>query len=216
MLVIGGMIGLGKTTIAEMLAKEFGSQVFFEDVEHNPILPLFYTASPEEIELKRYPFLLQLYFLHSRFQAIKAALSHPNNIIDRSIYEDWYFAKINFELNRISAMEFSIYERLFDSMMEEISGMPKKAPDLMIYLSASFETVLDRIALRGRAYELDEGLKSYYHTLWKDYDNWINTHYKASDVLRIDMDHCDVVKNPADRERVIHLVKEKLAQRMRG
>jgi deoxyadenosine/deoxycytidine kinase len=215
MIVIGGMIGLGKTTVAELLSKEFGSQVFYEDVENNPILPLFYTASPEEIELKRYPFLLQLYFLHSRFQAIKAALNHPNNIIDRSIYEDWYFAKINFELNRISGMEFSIYERLFDSMMEEIAGMPKKAPDLMIYLSASFETVLHRISLRGRSYELDEGLKSYYHTLWKDYDHWITTHYKASDVLRIDMDHCDVVQSESDRQHVIELVKQKLAEHRR-
>lgn len=70
-IVIGGMIGLGKTTVAEILAEQLGSQVFYESVDDNPILPLFYTSSKEEIEAKRYPFLLQLYFLNSRFKTIK-------------------------------------------------------------------------------------------------------------------------------------------------
>lgn len=211
-IVIGGMIGLGKTSVAKMLGEAFNSEVFYESVDDNPILPLFYTASPEEIEKKRYPFLLQLWFLDTRFKAIKKALSSHKNILDRSIYEDWYFAKVNKELGRISDLEFKIYENLLANMMEEIKGMPKKAPDLMVYLKASFETVLHRIALRGRDFEQDESLVDYYRKLWEGYDDWLFNHYKASDVLIIDMDKTDVVNNPEDAERVVNDVRAKLKE----
>ena len=141
LITIGAMIGAGKTSLAELVAEHFNSEVFYESVDDNPILPLFYTASEEEIQAKRYPFLLQLWFLNTRFKSIKEALVHDNNVLDRSIYEDWYFAKVNKELGRISELEFSLYESLLDNMMEELNGLPKKAPDLMIYLSGSFETI---------------------------------------------------------------------------
>ena len=210
-LVVGGMIGLGKTSVSELLAKELGTKVFYESVEGNPILPLFYTASDEEIASKRYPFLLQLYFLQTRFQAIKQAYKEDNNVLDRSIYEDWYFAKVNHDLGRISELEFQIYEGLLDEMMQEIDGLPyKKKPDLMIYLRASFETVMYRIGLRGRDFEQDESLIEYYRTLWQGYDEWITNHYTASEVLVIDMDKIDVVNNQKDAEFVVQQVKEHL------
>ncbi len=208
-IVIGGMIGLGKTTVAEILAEQLGSQVFYESVDDNPILPLFYTSSKEEIEAKRYPFLLQLYFLNSRFKTIKDALQHENNIIDRSIYEDWYFAKRNRDLGRISSLEFEMYEKLLKNMMEELTGLPKKAPDLMVYLRGSFETVLKRIQLRGRSYELDQSLVDYYKFLWENYDDWVLNHYKASKVVMIDMDKYDV-RNANDRQEVIQLITQNL------
>ena len=208
-IVIGGMIGLGKTTVAEILAEQLGSQVFYESVDDNPILPLFYTSSKEEIEAKRYPFLLQLYFLNSRFKTIKDALQHENNIIDRSIYEDWYFAKRNRDLGRISSLEFEMYEKLLKNMMEELTGLPKKAPDLMVYLKGSFETVLKRIQLRGRSYELDQSLVDYYKFLWENYDDWVLHHYKASKVVMIDMDKYDV-RNANDRQEVISLITQQL------
>lgn len=208
-IVIGGMIGLGKTTVAEMLSEKLGSQVFYESVDDNPILPLFYTASQEEIEAKRYPFLLQLYFLNSRFKTIKDALRHPNNIIDRSIYEDWYFAKRNRDLGRISDLEFQMYENLLNNMLEELGDLPKKAPDLMIYLKGSFETVLKRIQLRGRSYELNESLITYYKFLWESYDDWVMHHYRASKVVTIDMDQYDV-RNEADRVQVLKLITDAL------
>ena len=161
LITIGAMIGAGKTSLAELVAEHFNSEVFYESVDDNPILPLFYTASEEEIQAKRYPFLLQLWFLNTRFKSIKEALVHDNNVLDRSIYEDWYFAKVNKELGRISELEFSLYESLLDNMMEELKGLPKKAPDLMIYLSGSFETIIELIKKRGREYELDEVLVSY-------------------------------------------------------
>ena len=212
LIVVGGMIGLGKSSVAEVLGEALGSNVFYESVDDNPILPLFYTASPEEIQAKRYPFLLQLYFLDTRFKAIKQALVKDNNVLDRSIYEDWYFAKKNMELGRINELEMQVYESLLDNMMEELDELPKKAPDLMVYLKGSFETVLDRTMKRGRSFELDTELVDYYRFLWEGYDEWVMNHYDASEVLIIDMDVIDVVEREEDKNKVIELVKEKLKE----
>ncbi|MED4603186.1 deoxynucleoside kinase [Paenibacillus validus] len=209
-IVVGGMIGLGKTSVATLLGQALHSEVFFESVDDNPILPLFYTASPEEIEKKRYPFLLQLHFLNSRFKAIKQALVHNRNVLDRSIYEDWYFAKVNLELGRISPLEFEVYEGLADNMMSELAELPKKAPDLMVYLKGSFDTVMHRISLRGRSFEQDASLVEYYRLLWSGYDHWVMNHYNASEVLIVDMDQMDVVHRPEDAAALVAAVKEKL------
>lgn len=211
-IVVGGMIGLGKSSVAKILGEYLNSDVFYESVDDNPILPLFYSETEEEINKKRYPFLLQLYFLNTRFKSIKEALVNDNNVLDRSIYEDWYFAKKNMELGRISDLEMSIYENLLNNMMEELEELPKKSPDVMVYLKGSFETVLNRIKLRGREFEVDDDLKDYYEFLWKDYDDWVQNHYKASDVLIIDMDKMDVVNNKEDEEELVRLVKEKLEE----
>ncbi|ENZ02431.1 deoxynucleoside kinase [Clostridium thermobutyricum] len=209
-IVVGGMIGLGKSSVAKILGEHFNSDVFYESVDDNPILPLFYSETEEEIQKNRYPFLLQLYFLNTRFKSIKEALVEDNNVLDRSIYEDWYFAKKNMELNRISELEMKIYEDLLNNMMEELKELPKKAPDIMIYLKGSFQTVLNRIKLRGREFELNEDLKEYYEFLWKDYDDWVMNYYNASEVLIIDMDKMDVVNNDEDKKELIRLVEEKL------
>ena len=212
LITIGAMIGAGKTSLAELVANHFNSEVFYESVDDNPILPVFYTASEEEIQTKRYPFLLQLWFLNTRFKSIKEALSKDNNVLDRSIYEDWYFAKVNKDLGRISDLEFSLYEDLLNNMLEELEGLPKKSPDLMIYLSGSFETILDRIKKRGREYELDEALVSYYYTLWEGYDNWIKQHYKASEVLIINIDEIDYVNNEEHKQKVLSMIEQKLEE----
>lgn len=212
LLVVGGMIGLGKTSVAKLIGSHFETEVFYESVDDNPILPLFYTASDEEIEKYRYPFLLQLHFLDTRFRSIKKALINDNNVLDRSIYEDWYFAKVNNELGRISDLEFELYGRLLDNMMEELASLPKKSPDLMIYLKGSFETVIQRILKRGRSYELDTELEAYYRKLWEGYDEWVMKHYHASEVLVIDMDVYDVVNRPEDAAHLIAQVEEKLKE----
>ena len=212
LIVVGGMIGLGKSSVAEILGEHFNSEVFYESVDDNPILPLFYSESEEEIQKKRYPFLLQLYFLNTRFKSIKEALVNDNNVLDRSIYEDWYFAKKNMELGRINELEMKIYEDLLHNMLEELEELPKKSPDVMVYLKGSFETVLKRIALRGREFEIDESLREYYNFLWKDYDDWANNYYNASEVVVIDMDNMDVVNNKADKDKLIELVENKLKE----
>ena len=97
-------------------------------------------------------------------------------------------------------------------MMEELKELPKKSPDLMIYLSGSFETILNRIQKRGREYELDESLVSYYRTLWEGYDEWIYNHYDASEVLVINIDEVDYVNNLEDRAKVLKMIEDKLAE----
>ncbi|WP_438445466.1 deoxynucleoside kinase [Gorillibacterium sp. sgz5001074] len=211
-IVVGGMIGLGKTSVAALIGQHLGSEVFYESVEENPILPLFYTATPEEIERNRYPFLLQLYFLDTRFKAIKQALRNRHNVLDRSIYEDWYFAKVNKTLGRMSDLEFQVYENLAANMMEELEELPKKAPDLMVYLKGSFDTVMHRIGLRGRSFEQDPALVDYYRVLWSGYDEWVSRHYGASDVLIVDMDVTDVVNRPEDAEMLLASIRDRLAQ----
>lgn len=212
-IVIGGMIGAGKTSIAKLLGEELGSQVFFEEVDNNPLLELFYTADEQEEQEKRYPFLLQLTFLSSRFRSIKSALVDKNNVLDRSIYEDWYFTKVNHQLGRISELEFKIYEELLNNMMEELDELPKKAPDLMVYLHGSFEEIVRRIGTRGRDFEQDDSLMAYYKELWEGYDDWVDNHYDASQVLKINIDQYDVVHNEDDAKAVVELVREALEVR---
>jgi deoxyadenosine/deoxycytidine kinase len=217
-IVIGGMIGLGKTSVADTLNAHFrhkgiDSKVFYEAVDDNPILPLYYELTPEELDAKRIPFLLQLFFLNKRFKTVKDCINWHEPIFtiqDRSIYEDWYFAYVNKKLGRISDLEFKIYEDLVDNMMEELSQLPKKAPDLMVYLKGSFDTVVDRIMARGRSFEINPELKEYYFEVWKGYDEWVIEHYNASEVLIVDMDTTDVVNNDLDAERVCREVEEKL------
>ena len=210
MIVLAGMISAGKSSVSKLLGEHYGTEVFYEKVEGNKILPLFYTMSEEELAEKRIPFLLQLDFLDSRFKDIKKALVHNNNILDRSIYEDWYFAKVNKDLGRISDLEFEIYENLLHNMLEELEELPKKAPDLMVYLKCSFETILERMKIRGRSYELDPDLVDYYRVLWEGYDEWVEKHYNASQIVVIDMDATDVVNNPEDAKRVCAIVDKAL------
>lgn len=209
-IVVAGMIGVGKSTLTKILAEELATQAFYESVEDNPILEKFYISSEEEIQRNRYPFLLQLWFLNTRFKSIKEALVNDNNVLDRSIYEDWYFAKVNKELGRISDLEFDIYEGLLDNMLEELAELPKKSPDLLVYLKADFQTILDRIAGRGRDFEIDPALVEYYHTLWKGYDEWLLNHYKASQVVIINAAEVDYVNNEEDKKAVVNDIKKVL------
>lgn len=209
-ITIAGFIGGGKSSLAKILSEHFNSEAFYESVDDNPILPLFYTASKEEISLNRYPFLLQLWFLNTRFKSIKRALTNKNNVLDRSIYEDLYFCQVNYELGRISELEFEIYKSLLNNMLEELDELPKKAPDLMIYLKGKFETFLSRIVGRGREYELDEELYDYYYKLWQGYDNWIQEYYTLSEIVVIDIDKYDYVNNQEDKKEVLKLITDAL------
>lgn len=209
-IVVGGMIGLGKTTVTKILSEALNGEPFYEDVKGNKLLELFYNSTDEEIQRNRYPFLLQLDFLNSRFKMIKKACIKQNNVLDRSIYEDLYFCQKNMELGRISELEFYIYNELLGNMMEELKELPKKSPDLMVYLKGSLDTVLKRINKRGREYEIDEKLKDYYKYIWEGYDEWIEKNYNKSDVLIVDMDKVDVINNENDKLNMIKEVVNKL------
>src|SRR5574344_892663 len=169
MIVISGMVGLGKTTAAKIISKEMGIPAYFESVKDNKILPLFYLATPEETQKQRYPFLLQLEFLRTRIRDLREALTFPNAVMDRSLYEDPYFAKKIHQEGRISDLELQVYLSLFNDMMEDVPGTPSKKPDVLIYLKASWETVYAHLQQRGRSYEFTAASLAHLHYLWEGY-----------------------------------------------
>ncbi|UQS85233.1 deoxynucleoside kinase [Apilactobacillus apisilvae] len=187
-IITAGMIGVGKTTLTEKIAKHLDTKAFYEPVGGNPVLPLYYK------DPKQYGFLLQIYFLNKRFEMIKKALSDDNNILDRSIYEDALFTKQNNVEGNITDSELKIYLSLLDRMMSELEALPKKAPDLMVYAQTDFETILKRIKKRGRDYEQFDNnpkLKDYYYNMWSAYKNWYED-YDASPKMKIDLQKYDL------------------------
>ena len=134
------------------------------------------------------------------------------NNCNPSIYEDIYFAKKNADMGRISELELEIYNNLVDNMMEELQELPKKAPDLMVYLKADFDVILNRISKRSREYEIDDSLKEYYYHLWKDYDEWASDYYDASEILVIDTNNLDLANNQDDVNYVLTLIENKLKE----
>lgn len=205
MIVLAGMIGVGKTTYTTKIAQELHTQPFYEAVDENPILTKYY-EDPD-----KYGFALQIYFLNKRFKSIKEAFFDQNNVLDRSIYEDALFTQINAENGNISQEEYQIYLELLANMMEELDTMPKKAPDLMIYLDASFDHILGNIKKRGRSFEQpnqENGLIDYYQQLYNAYGNWFDA-YNYGPKLRIDAGNYDVAK-ATDWQQVFSLIQEEL------
>ncbi|WP_407392196.1 deoxynucleoside kinase [Carnobacterium jeotgali] len=206
-IVLAGMIGAGKSTYTKFISEALGSEAFYESVDDNRILEKFY-ENPE-----RWAFSLQIYFLNTRFRSIKEAFKHENNVLDRSIYEDALFTRINYEEGNMSDAEMDTYLDLLDNMMEELDNMPKKSPDLLIYLRGSLDTVLNRIEKRGRTFEQvegNDGLLDYYTHLHSQYDDWFSD-YDKSATLVIDINQYDLEK-VTDAEKVLSMVNEKLAE----
>ena len=210
MIVLSGMIGAGKSSLTTILAEHLGTQAFYEQVDDNPVLPLFY-ADP-----KKYAFLLQIYFLNKRFASIKRALADDNNVLDRSIYEDSLFFHINADMGRATEQEVQVYDELLDNMMEELPyAAHKKAPDLLVHLEISYDKMLEHIKKRGRSYEQpenDSSLVGYYHNLLDRYDAWYQN-YNYSPKMQINCDQLDFVDNLADRQEVLALIDEQLKKR---
>ena len=206
-IITAGMIGVGKSTLTEILARELGTKAFYEPVDENPILEKYYE------DPGKYGFALQLYFLNKRFRLIKKAYRDKNNILDRSIYEDALFTKINVDKGTISQEEYDIYLDLLDNMMEELEGLPKKAPDLLVYLRADFDVILQHIKKRGRSYELpteENGLLKYYSDLHQRYDKWFEN-YDYSPKMVVDLTEVDMTKSIGEA-RVLELVNAKLTE----
>ncbi|MBZ6010291.1 deoxynucleoside kinase [Leuconostoc gelidum] len=210
MIVLSGTIGAGKTSLTEMLANHLDSKAFYESVDDNPILPLFY-ENP-----KKYGFLLQIYFLNKRLAQIKVAqTTGTNNIVDRSIYEDALLFQLTADLNRATQTEVDIYKSLVDNMMADITGVDDiKNPDLLIHVRVSFETMLERIEKRGRSFEqiaANPDLYEYYKELNKRYDVWFES-YDRSPKVQIDGDRFDFVMNDEARYKVLDMIDTKLSE----
>lgn len=224
MITLSGIIGSGKSSLTEILAKELGTKAYYEPVKDNPVLPIFYKGN--EIAAKKraegdkeatnpYAYLLQTFFLNRRFAMIKKAMQDDNNILDRSIYEDEIFMRMNTEMGNATQVEYDIYKSLLYNMMEELPlASHKKSPDLMITIKVSYETMIKRIEKRGRDYELiekDPSLIDYYQRLLKHYDIWMKE-YDASPLLIIDGDKYDFMESKEDRVQVLETVENKLLE----
>ncbi len=206
-IITAGMIGVGKTTLTDLIAKHLGTKAFFEPVGENPVLPLYY-ADP-----KQYGFLLQIYFLNKRFAMIKKALADDNNVLDRSIYEDALFTQENHREGNISDAELDVYMTLLNNMMAELEATDKKRPDLMVFADADFDTILYRIKRRGRDYEQfddNDELRTYYFKMWSAYKQWFNA-YDASPKMRIDLQEYDL-EDPENQAKVLALIDEQIAR----
>lgn len=204
-IVLAGMIAAGKSTVSARLADKLNTDLMIEPVDDNPILPLYYNNK------EKYAFLLQIYFLNERFKLIKKALKNNKNILDRSIYEDELFTRINLMEGNITQVEYDVYKDLLDNMLEEIEEMPKKAPDLLVYLDISFDKFLENLAKRGRAFEqIDENTKkgqkdlAYFKLLHTEYQKWYED-YNSSPKIAIDMNKYDV-NDPDDWDEVFKMI----------
>lgn len=198
-IVLAGTIGAGKSSLAKALGEHLGTDVYYEAVDNNPVLDLYYQ------DPKKYAFLLQIYFLNKRFESIKMAYTQENNVLDRSIFEDELFLTLNYKNGNVTKTELEIYQNLLNNMLEEMEGMPKKRPDLLVYIDVSFETMLSRIAQRGRSFEqIDDQpeLKAYYHQVHEEYPAWYEN-YDVSPKIRINGDALDFVNNTEDLEKVL-------------
>lgn len=200
-----GSIGVGKTTTTKYFAEKFNLPYEEEKVD-TPLLDMFYK------EPSRWSFAIQIHFLNTRFKDIKKLYHHDVALLDRSIYCDRLFARINHELGRMSTDELLLYEALFDNMMEDLSdALPSKKPDLMVYLKADFETVFGRMMSRARKEEM-ESLKEnyeYFKFLHGRYDDYIFNHYHASPVLVIDTTNLNV-HNEKDRMKMFSEIETTL------
>lgn len=208
-IVLAGTIGAGKSSLTEIISEHLGSDAFYESVDDNEVLPLFY-ADP-----KKYAFLLQIYFLNKRFDSIKQALSQENNVLDRSIYEDSLLFHLNADLGRANETEVKVYDSLLENMLEELPyAAHKKRPDLLVHIKISFPKMLERIQRRGRAYEQveqDPSLYDYYKELNSRYEQWFEE-YNESPKIQIDGDKYDFIESEEARKQVIELIENKLAE----
>lgn len=192
---ICGNIGCGKTTLASMLAKQFGWKAEMESVEDNPYLEDFYE------DMKRWSFHLQVYFLNSRFNQIKRIReSETSTIQDRTIYEDAFIFADNLHQSQLmNERDYQCYLTLFQSMIQHV-----QAPDLLIYLKADIPKLVAQIEKRGRSYENAIRI-DYLKNLNTRYENWINN-YSDSKLLIIDMNNTDFVNKPEDFSNIVNRI----------
>lgn len=193
---IEGPIGVGKTTLARLLQPELGASLLLEVFEENPFLKDFYQ------DRERYAFQTQIFFLLSRYhqqhKAVPKALEKGPLISDYTFAKDRIFAHLN-----LRNEELALYEQLHAAMAEKIP-----VPTLVIYLRASLDALMERIALRDRPYErnMDRG---YIRELSEAYERFFEQ-YTQSPVLTLDTDNLNYVRNSDDFNLVLERVRSAL------
>jgi deoxyguanosine kinase len=192
-LAIEGPIGVGKSSLAKILAQKYASRLVKEEVAGNPFLERFY-ENP-----RKFAFQTQLFFLLSRYrqqrELAQGDLFEAGLVCDYILAKDKIFALINLEDDEVSLYE-SIYKLL-------VSTLPK--PDLVIYLQARPEVLLSRVRKRGIAYERNISL-DYLRTLSDAYNEYF-FHYNETPLLVVNTSEIDFVESPRDLEHLVREVK---------
>ncbi|MCF6277873.1 MAG: deoxynucleoside kinase [Anaerolineales bacterium] len=196
---VAGNIGVGKSTLVEMLCQKLNWEPFYEPVAENPYLADFYKNMPA------WSFHSQVFFLSHRLRSHHQLAAHPTSVIqDRSVYEDAeVFAKNLARQGHIQPRDYQTYRELYETV---IGFLPP--PDLVIYLRASVPTLLQRIASRGRDYERTI-VPDYLAGLNDLYESWI-ADFTLCPVLTVPADELDYVAHLGHLNLVAAKVEEKL------
>ena len=196
---IAGNIGVGKSTLTGMLARQLEWEPFYEAVEDNPYLADFYQ------DMRRWSFQSQIFFLSRRLRHHRRLLDHPNSVIqDRSVYEDAeIFARNLFRQGNMAERDYGSYRELY-----EVLTMFLPSPDLVVYLRASVPTLQRRIAQRGREFEREIS-SDYLAQLNELYEEWI-AGFKLCPVLTVPADDLDFVQNHSHLDLIADKIMDKL------
>lgn len=200
LLLIAGNIGAGKTSLAEKLGARLVWRTGFEAIEKNPYLGKFYG------DMQTWAFHLQIFLLGQRAeQHLAAYRSEKSFILDRSIYEDYHiFARALHRLGNLSDTDLATYERVYKTIIEYLPW-----PDLLIFLRAPVETLMQRISIRGR--EMEAGITPEYLQLLEGfYEEWL-AKFELCPVLTVPSGDLDFVSRPHHLDIVIEKIEEKLS-----
>lgn len=180
-ITIEGNIGVGKTTLAHLLAKHFNARLILEEFADNPFLPKFY-ANPEQ-----FAFPLELFFMAERYKQLKDLL-HTKDLFQNITISDYLFTKcLLFAKVNLPEEEFRLYQKLFDIIHQQLLH-----PDILIYLHAPVHKLQENIKRRKRDYEQsipDE----YLFSLQETYTSYIKQHNIKT--IFIDASNADFLGN---------------------
>ena len=195
---IEGVIGVGKTTLSRLLQPAFKAQLLLEKFEENPFLAKFYE------DRARYAFQTQIFFLLSRYhqqrEVVPAVLKNETPLIaDYAFEKDALFAQIN-----LQGDELETYRQVHEALAEKIP-----VPDLVVYLRASTDVLMQRIAMRDRAYEREMEWE-YIDKLNRTYEEFYRQRRWRAPVLVIETDTLDYVRNPEDLKWVENRIRQTL------
>lgn len=183
-IAVEGPIGAGKTTVASMLAEDLGAQLVLEPAEKNPFLAEFYK------ERKRNAFKTQLFFLLNRYQQQQEL--KQQNLFQNSTVCDYVFAKdLIFAGINLNEDEQNLYNTVYNLLDAKL---PK--PDIVVYLQAEPEVLIQRVKKRGHNYEKPLSI-DYLEELTNAYNDFFFK-YSETPLLIVNSNDLDIVKNPAD------------------
>jgi deoxyguanosine kinase len=197
-IAIEGVIGVGKTTLARLLQPLFNTALLLEVFEENPFLSDFYA------DRARYAFQTQIFFLLSRYhqqrRAVPEILNRGESLIaDYTFEKDALFARIN-----LAGDELDMYYKVHEALAEKIP-----LPDLVVYLKASTDVLMQRIVLRDRPYERNMD-QEYIHQLTLAYDEFFTSHHKGGPVVTFETDQLDFVHDAAQLRHVENRIRQAL------